>query len=548
MREHGELKKLKVLAVGSLGTLHEALDVPMERTLALRVLPLSGHDESERHEYLERARSWARISHANVVTLHRVEVGEKEARVVLELLKGENLRQVAERGSCAPEEGAELLRQALLGLRELQRVGLAHGDVRPVKLFLQGRRLKLAEPSLGTWRPGCPRRGEMARYAAPEVLRGEAPTVRSDLYSLGVVIFEQLLGAARFRRILADLAQRLPPGSGESGAEADDEAEVDLVWRRFHLSAARLPDLRALDSSMPEELTRMLGRMLEKEPADRYGSPGEALEGFARVKQWSAMLEQLVIEAPVASAEQTIQRNPDRRTLLIAAAGVLGLLATTSVLVLRSHSGPPDDASDPTSGRPPHPSVPGSAKSAPIRGPLPQTPWTADRVRETVAALVAARPATGLALELAGGAPGRVRVGSPLRFAVRSSRAAQVVLLGLSSDGSLAVFYPHSSAAAPWLEAGKREVFPLAQDAADGYEILASRPVGRDWVLALTSARAFPPLPQGDAAGPWLMVYPLGACTAEPCAAPVLLAWLDELEQERAGDLEVARLVYEVVD
>ncbi|NDJ75676.1 MAG: protein kinase [Chloroflexi bacterium] len=253
----GRYRLVEPLGRGATSVVYRAHDETLGRDVAIKFLSperILGPEVSAR--FLREARTVARLAHPNIMTLHDVDREDTWHFLVLELIPGRNLHTLlVERGGTYPvDEALAVMRGALAGLVYAHGHGVIHRDIKPenimctpdgyVKLTDFGMALTHEEVRLtqtgtimGT-----------VLYMAPEVLGGEEADARTDLYSLGVVLYELLVGEVPF--------------AGDS--------LVEIASQILH---APLP---ALDS-IPEQLVRVVERLLAKRPAARYASAEEVL-------------------------------------------------------------------------------------------------------------------------------------------------------------------------------------------------------------------------------------------------------------------------------
>jgi len=195
------------IARGGMATVHRGHDQRLDRVVALKIMhPHLAMDEDFRRRFGREARSAARLAHRNVVGVF--DQGEDEDRIYLamELIEGETLRaRIVERGRLTVGESLEITAQVLEALVAAHGAGIVHRDIKPENILLDGQdTVKVADFGLAraiganNSSTGAALLGTVA-YISPEVVtRGEADE-RSDLYSLGVVLFEMLTGRQPFR-------------------------------------------------------------------------------------------------------------------------------------------------------------------------------------------------------------------------------------------------------------------------------------------------------------------------------------------------------------
>jgi eukaryotic-like serine/threonine-protein kinase len=274
----GPYEILSPLGAGGMGEVYRAKDSRLGREVAVKVLPADVASDPERlRRFEQEARAASAIHHPNLLTVFDVGTHDGVAYLVTELLTGESLRELVRKGPLAPKRAVELGTQIAKGLAAAHERGIVHRDLKPENLFLtQDGVAKILD--FGLARLDLPERDEAelqnastvletsagtvlgtAGYMAPEQVRGERADARSDLFALGVVLHELLAGANPFRR----------DSTIESlNAILKDEA----------------PDLADASSASNPGLARIIGRLLEKDPARRFRSAHDlvfALEGLA---------------------------------------------------------------------------------------------------------------------------------------------------------------------------------------------------------------------------------------------------------------------------
>ncbi len=256
----GPYRLLREIGGGGMGTVYEAEDTRLGRRVAVKILPPEySRDRRAKERFLREARAASAVDHPNLCTVH--DVGESEGRlyIVLALYEGGTLRKRIRRGPLPLAEAREIAIQVARGLACAHEAGITHRDIKPANVMLTRRgevkildfgiaRLEGEEVSLtrtgASW--GTP------AYMSPEQARGEAVDCRTDVWSLGVLLYEMVAG----RR----------PFGGESM-----EAVVSSI-----LTQEPKP-LEKVRPDVPPELARVVDRALAKDPAERYASAAQLL-------------------------------------------------------------------------------------------------------------------------------------------------------------------------------------------------------------------------------------------------------------------------------
>ena len=249
-----------VLGRGGMGIVYRARQLTLDRSVALKLIAEHlASDESFRSRFLREVQAAAAIEHPNVLPVHYA--GEADGRlfVSMPLVEGGDLHALlAERGRLKPQEAVDLMEQIAAGLDAAHSAGLIHRDVKPANILVDGRgralltdfgvaRLRGAKTTLTAT-------GQMIGtldYVAPEQIEASGVSERSDVYSLGCVLFEMLTGEAVF---------------------ADRESLTAKL--SAHLNAEP-PAARRLAPETPEELDAVIAKAMAKSPDDRFASAGD---------------------------------------------------------------------------------------------------------------------------------------------------------------------------------------------------------------------------------------------------------------------------------
>jgi serine/threonine-protein kinase len=242
------------LGSGGMADVFRARDLMLDRYVAIKVLRKDFSINPEfQNAFRMEARSAANLSHPNIVTVHDFGFADNLLYIVMELVPGKDLKQlIRERGRFTVEQGIPLIVQACAGLGYAHRAGLVHCDVKPHNMLVSpDGRLKVTDfgiaRALATMTPG--ERTDVVwgspLYFAPEQAQGEVPSPASDVYSIGVVMYEMLCGTPPFT------------------ASTPDELA------RLHISARPIP-IREYIPDIPTALEEIISKVLSKEPAARY--------------------------------------------------------------------------------------------------------------------------------------------------------------------------------------------------------------------------------------------------------------------------------------
>jgi hypothetical protein len=309
----GPYEIVGLIGAGAMGQVYKARDTRLGRDVAIKVLHGDVAQLADRLARFEReARAVAALNHPNVLALHDFGSDSGVVYVVTELLEGETLRDcLRAAGRLSPRKVLEYANQVARGLAAAHERGIVHRDLKPENLFVTREgRVKILdfglayqeEPASGgvaatrlTTERGMVM-GTMG-YIAPEQIVGQPTTTRSDLFALGAIVYEALTGVQPFLR--STLAETM------AATLRDDPPPL----------LRELPDL-------PASLVTIVGRCLEKNPADRPAS----------TRDLALFLEAVASEVDAPGGPR--KRSPDDHRLryqLVAAWCGLWLLLTVAV-------------------------------------------------------------------------------------------------------------------------------------------------------------------------------------------------------------------------
>lgn len=255
---------MRVLGRGGMGVVLEAFDSKLQRHVAIKVLdPEVAEEEVSKQRFCREARAAASVTHENVVAVHQVEkVPEKGiAFLVMQLISGETLEQRLQREKKLPlNEIVRISMEAARGLSAAHSQGLIHRDIKPGNILLEPPQQKVKLTDFGLARVAedvkLTRTGFVSGtplYMAPEQALGAEPDPRSDLFSLGAVIYEMAAGQ--------------PPFTGNSAL-----AILKQITEVKH------PPLKEVNPNVPEWLAEIVDDLLAKKPSDRYDSAKDLAE------------------------------------------------------------------------------------------------------------------------------------------------------------------------------------------------------------------------------------------------------------------------------
>ncbi len=260
----GKYELLERVGAGGESIVYRAHDPFLDRFVAIKqIAPHLAKDETYRERFREIARRLARLRCEEVIVIHELIEDERGVFVVMEYVEGHTIASTLANQSdpVEPKAVLQILWRVAAGLAEVHRAGIVHRDIKPGNIIIgQGLRVKITD--FGVAAPaGVPAsvRYGTARYMAPDLMSASQVDARADIYSLGVVAYEMLLGRAKFNETFADVVRDTSP-----------QVERDR-WMKWHLDPDKIaPPLHEINPGVPEALSRIVGKMLAKDPEDRF--------------------------------------------------------------------------------------------------------------------------------------------------------------------------------------------------------------------------------------------------------------------------------------
>lgn len=308
-----------------MGEVYLAEDTRLGRKVALKVLPENLRaDEQAKRRFTQEARTASALNHPHIITIYDIVADGNRDFIVMEYVEGETLRTLLERGKVEIKRALEIAAQTASGLAAAHDAGIVHRDIKPENIIIaplsqakildfgiakltEKQRVPLAGNEETTAALAATVKNETApgtvlgtmAYMSPEQAQGRALDQRTDIFSLGVTLYEMLAG----RR----------PFAGQSA--------IDTLHAIINQEP---PSIAELNSRVPAEATDVLGKALAKDVAERYRHAGDFELDLRRLKR------AIETNSLLSARTQTLPKSPERRT----SKSALVALTAASALVI----------------------------------------------------------------------------------------------------------------------------------------------------------------------------------------------------------------------
>ncbi len=363
----GRYEIRSLLGKGGMGEVYLAQDTKLERAVALKILPAEvAQDQKRMQRFVQEAKSASSLNHPNIITIHEIEHADTVNFIATEFIDGLTLRQHLARERMELNKALDVATQVASALAAAHAAGIVHRDIKPENVMIRKDGYvkvldfglaKLTEPSASVDTEAATRAlvgtdpGMVmgtARYMSPEQARGQEVDARTDIWSLGVVIYEMLAGRTPFEGstasdMIASILKTEPPPLARFAREIPPEAEWIVTKalmkereERYQTAKEMLVDLRRLKQRLDAaaEIERSVVPDLSSEaPQTTSGASQQASASTASGQMWSRTAD-LTAARPTTSAEYLVSeiKNHKRGAITIAAILLVALAGAAFAL------------------------------------------------------------------------------------------------------------------------------------------------------------------------------------------------------------------------
>ena len=256
----GKYQLFEKLGAGEMGVVYAAKDTRLDRTVALKFLPPElTKDEEARKRFKQEAIAAAALNHPHICTIYEIDEAEEQTFISMEYIKGQSLKDRLESGPLTIDEARQIALQAAAGLEKAHKKGIVHRDIKPANIMINDEgQAKITYFGLAklSWGADLTKpatiMGTLA-YMSPEQAKGEEVDHRTDIWSLGAMLYEMLSGERPFQK-------------------AQEQALIYAILND------KLTPLSLLQSDIPTHIEQVIEKTLAKKAEKRYQNVADLVQ------------------------------------------------------------------------------------------------------------------------------------------------------------------------------------------------------------------------------------------------------------------------------
>ena len=256
----GRYKIIEKLGEGGMGIIYKARDTRLDRSVALKFLPpeLTSNEEAK-NRFIQEAKAAAALNHPHICTIYEIDEADEQTFISMEYIKGQSLKDKLESGLLAIDEAKDIALQVAAGLEKAHKKGIVHRDIKPANIMINDEgQAKITDFGLAklSWGVDITKQATIMgtiAYMSPEQAKGEEIDHRTDIWSLGAMLYEMLSGERPFQK-------------------AQEQA---LIYSILNDSPTPLSLLR---SDIPAHIEQVIEKALAKKVSERYKDIQELIQ------------------------------------------------------------------------------------------------------------------------------------------------------------------------------------------------------------------------------------------------------------------------------
>lgn len=258
---NGRYELLERIGSGGMSVVYKAKDRSLGRIVAVKLMHESfTNDSGFLKRFQQEAHAAANLAHPNIVTVHDIGQDGYKHYIVMEFVEGQTLKQIIQKNDKNPmpiSRALDLIIQVCNGIGYAHRANLVHCDVKPQNVIVtRDEQVKVADFGIARAISGATQQGQISQvwgtpqYFSPEQAAGDIPTPASDVYAIGIMLFEMLTGQLPFIA----------------------ESHTAMALKHLHTPP---PLVTQYNPAIPSQLAQIVNKLLSKEPAGRYRTAGQ---------------------------------------------------------------------------------------------------------------------------------------------------------------------------------------------------------------------------------------------------------------------------------